>query len=192
MDKVTRQCPQTTTFLKRKESQSSIEPSPSTYQPNALPLGQTGSRGMEGEEGDYNFIPIATLSPPEWLLHNDGINCEGQNHKTVSTDHNFWRERRTEVDDEDGDYFCNALFSAFEQTLCTFVTCDSKWVTVFFKYVLNIHWSGALTFLFDCYMAGATWNCCCLFVICVHHATIHHDTSLHTKPHMSVVIHQRV
>ena len=65
MDKVTRQCPQTTTFLKRKESQSSIEPSPSTYQPNALPLGQTGSRGMEGEEGDYNFIPIATLSPPE-------------------------------------------------------------------------------------------------------------------------------
>ena len=26
MDKVTRQCPQTTTFLKRKESQSGIEP----------------------------------------------------------------------------------------------------------------------------------------------------------------------
>ena len=27
--------------------------------------------GMEvGEEGDY--IPIATLSPPEWLLHYDG------------------------------------------------------------------------------------------------------------------------
>ena len=27
MDKVTRQCPQTTTFLKRKENQSGIEPS---------------------------------------------------------------------------------------------------------------------------------------------------------------------
>ena len=38
MDKVTRQCPQTTTFLKRKESRG-----PSAYQPNALPLGQTGS-----------------------------------------------------------------------------------------------------------------------------------------------------
>ena len=48
MDKVTRQCPQTTTFLKRKESRSGIEPGsnrgPSAYQPNALPLGQTGSR----------------------------------------------------------------------------------------------------------------------------------------------------
>ena len=25
-------------------------------------------------------------------------NCEGQSHKTVSTDHNFWRERRAEAD----------------------------------------------------------------------------------------------
>ena len=31
-------------FLKRKESRSGIEPRPSAYQPNALPLGQTGSR----------------------------------------------------------------------------------------------------------------------------------------------------
>ena len=46
MDKVTGQCPQTTTFLKRKESRSGIEQrGPSAYQPNALPLGQTGSRG---------------------------------------------------------------------------------------------------------------------------------------------------
>ena len=46
LDKVTRQCPQTTTFLKRKESRSGIEPrsrGPSAYQPNALPLGHTGS-----------------------------------------------------------------------------------------------------------------------------------------------------
>ena len=26
------------------------------------------------------------------------INCEGQSHKTVSTDHNFWRERWAEAD----------------------------------------------------------------------------------------------
>ena len=25
---------------------------------------------------------------------------------------------------------------------------------------LNIHWSSVLTVLFDCYLAGATWNCC--------------------------------
>ena len=25
-------------------------------------------------------------------------NCDGQSHKTVSTDHNFWRERRAEAD----------------------------------------------------------------------------------------------
>ena len=25
------------------------------------------------------------------------INCEGQSHKTVSTNHNFWRERRSEA-----------------------------------------------------------------------------------------------
>ena len=41
-DKVTRQCPQTTTF-EEKESRSRFEPRPSAYQPNALPLGQTGS-----------------------------------------------------------------------------------------------------------------------------------------------------
>ena len=29
-------------------------------------------------------------------------NCEGQSHKTVSTDHNFWRERRAEADSNQG------------------------------------------------------------------------------------------
>ena len=49
MDKVTRQYPQTTTFLKRKESRSGIEPrSLRVYQPNALPLGQTGSHREGG------------------------------------------------------------------------------------------------------------------------------------------------
>ena len=44
MDKVTRQCPQTTTFLKRKESRSGIDP-----RPNALPLGQNRlTRGRGG------------------------------------------------------------------------------------------------------------------------------------------------
>ena len=43
-DKVTRQCPQTTTFLKRKEGRSGIEPRPLCLPAyNALPLGQNGS-----------------------------------------------------------------------------------------------------------------------------------------------------
>ena len=38
-------------------------------------------------------------------------NCEGQSHKTVSTDHNFWRERRAEADSNRGPsaYQPNAL-----------------------------------------------------------------------------------
>ena len=45
MDKVTGQCPQTTTFLKEKgEPKRVSNRGPSAYQPNALPLGQTGSR----------------------------------------------------------------------------------------------------------------------------------------------------
>ena len=44
-DKVTRQCPQTTTFSKRREiSEVVANRGPSAYQPNALPLGQTGSQ----------------------------------------------------------------------------------------------------------------------------------------------------
>ena len=42
MDKITRQCPQTTTFLKRKESRSGIEPR--SFRLVALPLDQTGSQ----------------------------------------------------------------------------------------------------------------------------------------------------
>ena len=45
-DKVTRQCPQTTTFLKRERDRGAEAESSrglSAYQPNALPLGQTGS-----------------------------------------------------------------------------------------------------------------------------------------------------
>ena len=47
MDKVTRQCPQTTTFLKTEKGEPKryrTEVLPLQYQPNALTLGQTGSR----------------------------------------------------------------------------------------------------------------------------------------------------
>ena len=55
MDKVTRQCPQTTTFLKRKENWSGIEPVSFCYQLNALLLGQTGlHRIMKTQELVYD------------------------------------------------------------------------------------------------------------------------------------------
>ena len=53
-----------------------------------------------GEKGDY--IPITTLSPPARLLHQDGqrrepfycfIKCEGQSHKTMSTNHNLLEKK---------------------------------------------------------------------------------------------------
>ena len=46
-DKVTRRCPQTTTFVKRKESRSGIEPRSLllTNLGNALPLGQAAHQG---------------------------------------------------------------------------------------------------------------------------------------------------
>ena len=46
-DKVTRQCPQTTTYLKRKENRSGIKQRPFCLP--ALPLGQTGSLEFAGE-----------------------------------------------------------------------------------------------------------------------------------------------
>ena len=46
-DKVTRHCPQITTFCGReRRAEAESNRGPSAYQPNALPLGQAGSLGM--------------------------------------------------------------------------------------------------------------------------------------------------
>ena len=42
-NKVTRQCPQATTFQEKGEPKPVSNRGPSAYQPTALPLGQTGS-----------------------------------------------------------------------------------------------------------------------------------------------------
>ena len=42
--KVTRHLPQTPTFEEKGEPKPGMEPKPSVYQPNALPLGQAGSQ----------------------------------------------------------------------------------------------------------------------------------------------------
>ena len=64
MDKVTGQCPQTTTFQKRKESRGGIEPRPVrlprlTTELNALPLGQTSSHHQSA-----HMAPVRKRSPP--------------------------------------------------------------------------------------------------------------------------------
>ena len=51
MDKVTRQCPQTTTLTERRAEAASNR-GPSAYRPNALPLGQTGSLKKEVSKHD--------------------------------------------------------------------------------------------------------------------------------------------
>ena len=56
MDKVTRQCPQTTTFEEKGELKADSNRGPSAYQPNALPLGQTGSQKMTDDEVMLNVL----------------------------------------------------------------------------------------------------------------------------------------
>ena len=43
-DKITRQFPHTTSFGREKRAEADSNGGPSAYQPDALPLGQTGSR----------------------------------------------------------------------------------------------------------------------------------------------------
>ena len=55
-DKVTRQCPQTTTFWRERKAEADSNRGPSAYQPNVLPLGQTGSQGKRRERNANKTI----------------------------------------------------------------------------------------------------------------------------------------
>ena len=75
MDKVTRQCPQATTFFWRERRAEAVSNrGPSAYQPNALPLGQTCS-GSFFWMSDHPFIACFLISPKWcadsaiWLLN---------------------------------------------------------------------------------------------------------------------------
>jgi len=63
--------------------------------------------GYGGEEGDYIIyacrytVTTGMTFALSWAAMRAILmfhNCEEQSHKTVSTDHNFWRERRAEAD----------------------------------------------------------------------------------------------
>ena len=64
-----------------------------------------------GEEGDYNYtyrysVSTRVTAALQWAAAMRAQlvshNCEGHSHKTVSTDHNFRRERRAEADSNRG------------------------------------------------------------------------------------------
>ena len=62
-DKVTRQCPQTTTFEEKgRRAEAVSNRGPSAYQPNALPLGQTGS-----QNGDAVMLPFNSTGAPSFV-----------------------------------------------------------------------------------------------------------------------------
>ena len=63
MDKVTRQCPQTTTFLKKKESRSRYEPRSLCLPAERLPLGQTGSQTVQLTPRAYNRYLRLQIAP---------------------------------------------------------------------------------------------------------------------------------
>ena len=69
-------------------------------------------------------------------------NCEGQSHKTVSTDHSFWRERRAEADSNRGPsvYQPNAL--PLGQTGSQYLI-----ITVVIFYSAVSHWQKVRTLL---------------------------------------------
>ena len=74
MDKVTRQCPQTTTFLKRlkgeppKRYRTEVLPLTSL---NALPLGQTGSQYREAKRDAHATSTVTRNGWPELYIHRD-------------------------------------------------------------------------------------------------------------------------
>ena len=72
-----------------------------------------GEKGVRGYGGGgrgrlytYRYTVTTRMTPALRCTATRAIlmfyNCEGQSHKTMSTDYNFWRERRAEVDSNRG------------------------------------------------------------------------------------------
>ena len=84
-DKVIRQCPQTATFLKKKESRRESIRGPSAYLPIALPLGQNGSALVRGIQPFYN---VFTRCHPLSFTLQQLIPCvESQGCRVISVSH---------------------------------------------------------------------------------------------------------
>jgi len=76
-----------------------------------------------------SFYPAPLFSANVSLIVRDKVNCEGQSHKTMCTDHNFWRERRAEADLNRGPsaYQHNALPLAQTSSLPLSFLCSFKY-----------------------------------------------------------------
>ena len=68
-------------------------------------VGEGGVEVGGGERGrlyTYRYTVTTRMTPAlRWAAMRAILmfhNCEGQSHKTMSTDHSFWRERRAEAD----------------------------------------------------------------------------------------------
>ena len=72
-DKVARQCPQTTTFEKERRAEADSNRSSSAYQPNALPLGQTGSRSTPIQTFHFYYPPPSPTILPSLLFHSHAV-----------------------------------------------------------------------------------------------------------------------
>ena len=75
-------------------------------------------------------------------------NCERKSHKTVSTDHNFWRERRAEADSNRGPsaYQPNALPLGQTGSHISFANLNSAFYHAsasFLSFVHSLHWREA-------------------------------------------------
>ena len=78
-----------------------------------------GGGGGRGRLYTYRYEAVTTRMTPalRWAAMRAILmfhSCEGQSHKTVSTDYNFSRERRAEADSNRGPSACqpNAIFVA--------------------------------------------------------------------------------
>ena len=125
-------------------------------------------------------------------------NCEGQSHKTVSTDHNFWRERRAEADSNRGhllttrpDWLTPILFSS---------SLHFIWLTLSFR----LRGSLCLIILREATTAGSTcssqghnyicdsvslWQCAFVTVCICHSVNCEYIISRHisSKHSMNIV-----
>ena len=82
-------------------------------------------------------------------------NCEGQSHKTVSTDHNFWRERRAEADSNRGP-------SAYQPNILPLSQTGSHWVKSHLYWTATLFWRSAIPLdlsFFLCFRAFEVRSC---------------------------------
>ena len=138
--------------------------------------GEKGGRGYgggwRGRLYTYRYTVTTGMTPAlRWAAMRAILmfhNCEGQSHKTASTDHNFWRERRAEADSNRSppSYQPNVLLLGHtgSQTIAHVsvpiyipqVLTTGTWRAVQFPFVAGPHWCHVLL--------AATWfpSCCCV------------------------------